>query len=93
MRLPPGRPRLGTSPNPTGSTTPTKTTGTDVVAFLAARAAGPAEARMTSTFKRTSSSGQLGKLVDAAVGGADLHKDILAIDYPRSRRPCRKPSR
>src|SRR5262249_20730380 len=34
----------------------TKTIGTDVVAFLAARAAGGAEARMTSTFNRTSSS-------------------------------------
>lgn len=50
--LPPGRPRLGTSPNPTGSTTPTKTIGTDVVAFLAARAAGAAEARMTSAFAK-----------------------------------------
>src|SRR5215467_7890883 len=58
--LPPGRPRLGTIPNPTGSTTPTKTIGTDVVAFPAARAAGPAEARMTSTFERSRSSANCG---------------------------------
>jgi hypothetical protein len=49
-----------TSPISTGWSTFTKTIGTDMVAFMGAIAADAAEATMTSTFNRTSSSASCG---------------------------------
>jgi hypothetical protein len=58
--LPPGRARLATSPSPTGSTTPTKTTGTETVVRLTAIAANAADARTISILERISSSASPG---------------------------------
>ena len=53
--FPPGLARLATSPRSTGSSTPTMTTGIELVAFLAARVAAVPGATMTSTGMRTNS--------------------------------------
>ena len=55
MALPPGRGRLPTSRNPTGSAATTNTIGTVLVTSTAACAGTSAVARMMSTFARTSS--------------------------------------
>jgi hypothetical protein len=60
--FPPGRARLPTNPDPTGSPTPTMTIGIAVVAFLAASVACPADVTMTSTFSRTSSAARSGNV-------------------------------
>jgi len=60
VTFPPGRPRLATSPNPTGSRTVPMTMGIVAVAFLAARAAGVAGAHITSIWSRTSSAARAG---------------------------------
>ena len=56
VTLPPGRARLATSPDLTGSATRITTIGKVTVAFLAASAAGVLIATITSTLSRTSSS-------------------------------------
>ena len=49
VMFPPGRLRLPTIPEATGSPTPTMTSGTDVVAFLTAWVAGVPAVTITST--------------------------------------------
>ena len=55
VAFPPGRLKLATRPAATGSSPTTNTIGMDVVATLAAFAAGGPEATMTSTARRTNS--------------------------------------
>src|SRR5215468_960647 len=59
VRLPPGRARLATRPNLTGSSPPTKTIGIVVVAALAANAEVPTVA-ITATRRRTRSAASAG---------------------------------
>ena len=49
VRLPPGRAKLATSPERTGSPIPRATIGIVLVAFLAARAPGVVQVKSTST--------------------------------------------
>jgi len=58
--LPPGRARLVTSPEATGSAPPVKTIGIVLVACRAASSA-PGAATMTSTFRSTSSAARSGR--------------------------------
>jgi hypothetical protein len=51
VKLPPGRARLATRPDETGSRPVAKTTGMVVVAAFAAIAAGVVGAAMTATFR------------------------------------------
>jgi hypothetical protein len=61
VMFPPGRARLATSPDPTGSATVENTTGTVVVAPFAASAPGVAKATMTSTPSLTRSVARAGR--------------------------------
>ncbi len=67
VTLPPGRARLATRPDLTGSATLTKTIGIVDVARLAAATAGVPHATMTSTLNRTSS-------VATASDGCSAHR-------------------
>ena len=60
VTLPPGRARLATSPDPTGSDTAKNTIGMDGVARFAASAAGVAQARIRSTRLRANSFAKAG---------------------------------
>src|SRR6516165_7140553 len=60
VRLPPGRARLATRPNLTGSSAAAKTMGIVVVAALAANVAAVLGTTMTATCRRTNSSASTG---------------------------------
>jgi hypothetical protein len=91
VTFPSGRPKLDTSPISTGLVTPAKTIGRDVVAFLAASAGGPPEARMMSTFSASSlaSCGSSSTLPSVNLTSITTFWPSL---YPRSERPCRNAS-
>ncbi|HYK09249.1 MAG TPA: hypothetical protein VEV39_00435, partial [Gemmatimonadales bacterium] len=76
----PGWLKLAVTPSSTGSYTPTKTIGTDVVAFSAATAAAPPEARITSNLGPDQVLGKLRKLINATVGETVFHDYIPAVD-------------
>jgi hypothetical protein len=93
VTFPPGLARLLTNPLPTGSPTASMTIGIVFVAFRAARAAGVAEAAMTSTFRRTKSVARLGSR--STIPSADRWSMMrfCPSTYPSARSPCRKASR
>jgi hypothetical protein len=92
VRLPPGRARLGTSPVPTGSATPSITMGIIVVAFFAARIAGSEDARMTSTLSATSSTASAGKRSRFPSAQRNSMTRFWPSIHPRSRSAFRKAS-
>jgi hypothetical protein len=70
---------LSTSPDATGSPTPTKTIGITLVAFLAARAAGVVVVTSTSTLRRTHSPAMAGKPVKLSLSIARFESYVLAF--------------
>src|SRR5437867_3308141 len=107
VRLPPGRARLVTKPEATGSATTVMTTGMVLVACATARMAGVEPTTMTSTLRRTSSAARPGRRSSRP----SAHRNSIAMlrpsTYPSSRRlrvnasalefggapGCRKPTR
>jgi hypothetical protein len=68
--------------------------GIVLVAFLAARMVGvPPPATRTSTFKRTSSAARAGSRARFPSSKRYSMAMFFASSYPRSRRPCRNPSK
>ncbi len=92
MTLPPGRPRLATRPVRSGSTIPTRTTGIDDVAALAARAACVLVTRIMSTFIATSSAARPGKRSSRPSAFRRSMTIFWPSTYPRSRNPVRNAS-
>src|SRR2546425_3281793 len=87
VMLPPGWERLVTRPEPTGSETAVKTMGIEVVAPLAARAAGVVAATITSTLRRTSLFGECGERLITALGESALDQDVLTFDVAERPEP------
>ena len=84
VMLPPGRPKLVTSPLVTGSPAPMKTMGMVLVACLAARAASVGGATMTSTWSATSSAASAGEPLDLPLGISVFDHDGAALDVPKA---------
>jgi hypothetical protein len=70
VMFPPGRARLSTSPDATGSPTFKKTMGIVLAAFLAATAADVEDATSTSTLRRTNSSA----IIERRIGQSYLRR-------------------
>ena len=90
VRFPPGRARLTTSPDPTGSPPITAMTiGISVVAFLAAKPTGlpPPPVTMTSTLRRTSSAASSGRRSNFPSAPRYSITMFLPSNHPRSLRP------
>jgi hypothetical protein len=87
VMFPPGRARLATSPDPTGSATVENTTGTVVVAPFAASAPGVAKATMTSTPQFDEVGGESRETFVAPFGPAQLQGHVLAFDVPELGEP------
>src|SRR5499426_258850 len=64
VTLPPGRARVSTKPEPTGSAAVAITMGMVVVAFFASNGVGPPEVTIRSTFRRTRSAASSGRRSD-----------------------------
>ena len=77
--FPPGRARLCTRPEPTGSATAAMTIGMVVVACFAANAHGVKVATITSTGSRCQLAGQLRQSIGIPVGRTDLEGKILPL--------------
>ena len=90
--LPPGRARLATNPEPTGSLSNAMTMGIVTVASLAGRVdAGPA-VTMTSTLRRTSSAASSGRRSSFPSAYRHSMTMFFPSTYPSSRSPCRNAS-
>jgi hypothetical protein len=87
VMFPPGRPRLATSPTPTGSVTPQNTTGIVLVARLAATAPGVEACTITSTRSRIISLSKGREPLTAAVGPAILDGNIPALHVAQLTEP------
>src|SRR5262249_14579622 len=79
VALPPGRARLATRPNWTGSPATAKTTGMVVVAALAAKAAAGEIATITAAFRRTNSAASAGSRSHLILGPAVFYRHVLAF--------------
>jgi hypothetical protein len=79
------------SPTPTGSATPTITTGIVAVALIAARDACVTNAMMTSTFSRTSSAARSGSRSNLPCAHRYSNRTFRASTYPSSCNPVRRP--
>lgn len=83
VTLPPGRPRLATRPDRTGSgplVAMTITIGIVVVACFAAMAAVSTAARMTSTLRRTSSIARGRESIEVPLRPSILDQDVLTLN-------------
>ena len=89
VRLPPGRLRLATRPNLTGSPAVTKTIGIVAVAALAASAAGVVVAAITVTFRRTKSAANSGSRSLCPSAQRYSIETFRPSMYPASFTPCR----
>ncbi len=91
--FPPGRARLATKPNATGSPLVTMTIGIVVVAFLAARIAGDPAVSMTSTLRRTNSAANSGSRSNFPSAQRDSMTRFLPSSSPsHADPPARLPS-
>ena len=80
VTLPPGRLRLATRPNATGSPPAAKTIGMVVVAAFAASAAAVPPATITATRRRTRSAASAGSRSILALRPAVFDRHVLALD-------------
>ena len=80
MTLPPGRARLATKPEPTGSPAFAITMGMVVVALLAANAGGSPVITIRSTLRRTKSAASSGSRSAFSSAESVLDGDILSLN-------------
>ena len=95
VKFPPGLDRLATSPKPTGSLTPVKTTGTVWTTRFAAAAAGAGDVKMTSILRLISSvASRASAFRCSSMGPSDRPwRDSMIRLRPSIQPPSRKPSR
>src|SRR5262245_678074 len=92
VTVPPGRAKLWMSPFSMGSAAVTVTMGMVALALRAAWAAAVPGATITSTFSRTRSAASSGNRSSRPSANRNSMTTSRPSTYPRSLRPCRKPS-